>query len=125
MFKLLSFQLRAILTRGALLYRAALLAGLGAFAALAAMLVFKAAAGPAGDPTRIARLLAAFNGNYLIELGLFSAVALGYCHWALDMLAGLGAERPHAALRISAEALFVLAVAAAGAALLAWNLALL
>lgn len=125
MLKIVSLQLRALLTRGTRLYRATLVAGLGAFAALAAALIYQASVGPAHDPAQATRVLAALADNWLITLGLFGAVALGYCYWALDLLAGVNAERGSRGLRLAAEVLFVLAGAAAVAALLAWNLALL
>ncbi|MFN8566960.1 MAG: hypothetical protein U0Z44_05435 [Kouleothrix sp.] len=117
MFKIVSLQLRAILVRGAGLYRLGLLAGMGVFVALTAGLFFQALTGAAGEAARANRMLAAIGGNGVAELGFFGAMALGFCYAMFDLL---GAKPAHAQarLRLAAEVMFALA---ALAALLRWR----
>lgn len=125
MFKIVSLQLRAILVRGAGLYRLGLLAGMGMFVALTAGLFFQALTGAAGEAARANRMLAAISGNGVAELGFFGAMALGFCYAMFDLLVGASPAHAQARLRLAAEVMFALAALAAIAALAAWNIALL
>ena len=104
--------------------RVVLVAGLIGFAALAAALFYQASIAPTPALDEPGALARAFARSPLVQMSLFGAVAFGYAYWVIDFAFGraLG-QFPR--LRRAASALFGLAVAAAFAGLLAWNLALL
>lgn len=104
--------------------RVALVAGLIGFATLAVALFYQGSIAPAPALDEPGALARAFAGSPLVQMSLFGAVAFGYAYWVIDFTFGRKLDKlPH--LRRAGSALFGLAVLAAFAGLLAWNLALL
>lgn len=94
------------------------------FATLAAALFYQGSIAPAPALDQPGALARTFAASPLVQMSLFGAVAFGYAYWVLDFTFGRKLDTlPR--LRRAGSALFGLAVLAAFAGLLAWNLALL